>query len=121
MHGEATGDHYRGAVLHGMFELADGVSQQEFAAAFAAFFEHLREQGFALRYRIMRRKPLEGFGMPLPGFMHYAAIEFADLDREQACYDYVAMDGEPVRSLHRAVNSKVKRASAYFFVSADIG
>jgi hypothetical protein len=88
-----------------MFELADGVSEQEFAAAFVAFFEHLREQGF---------------GMPLPGFTHYAAIEFADLEREQACYGYVAADAEPVRSLHRTMNSKVKRASAYFFVSADI-
>ena len=110
----------RGAVLHGMFTLANGVSEQEFATAFAAFFEHLRDKGFALSYRIMRRRPLEGFGMPLPDFAHYAAIEFRDLDHEQACYGYVAADAEPVRSLHRAMNSKVSRGSAHFFVSADI-
>lgn len=108
------------AILHGMFELADGVSEQELAAAFTVFFEHLRDQGFAVRCGIMRRRPLDGFGVPLPHFAHYAAIEFRDLDSEQACYDYVKADAEPVRSLHRAMNAKVRRGSAYFFVSADI-
>lgn len=68
----------------------------------------------------MRRKPLEGFGQKLPDFSYYAAIEFADLEREQACYDYVARNAEPVRSIHTAMNSQVKRRSAYFFVSHDV-
>jgi hypothetical protein len=99
MMSEQQTDNRRGAVLHGMFELADGVSEPEFAAAFAAYFTHLQQKGFALSYRIMRRKPLEGFGMPLPGFAHYAAIEFADLDHEQACYDYARRT--PSRFAHR--------------------
>ena len=107
-------------ILHSLFELNEGVSEPEFTAAFAAFFEHLRDKGFATAYRVMRRKPLEGFGQPLPGFTHYVAIEFHDLDAEQACYDYVAENAPPVRALHHAMNSKVKHGAAHFFVSADL-
>ncbi len=53
----------------------------------------------------------------MPDFGYYAAIEFDDLEREQACYDYVAQNAEPVRSIHGAMNSRVKRGAAYFFVS----
>ena len=108
------------AMLHSLFELNDGVAEAEFTAAFVAFFEHLRDRGFATACRVMRRKPLDGFGQPLPGFAYYAAIEFHDLDAEQACYDYVAENAPPVRSLHHGMNSKVKRGSAYFFVSSDL-
>jgi hypothetical protein len=108
------------AVLHSLFELNEGVPEAEFTAAFRAFFEHLREKGFATACRVMRRKMLEGFGQPLLGFTYYAAIEFRDLGAEQACYDYVAENSPPVRALHQAMNSKVRRGGSYFFVSADI-
>ena len=50
----------------------------------------------------------------------YAAIEFPDLEREQACYDYVAADAEPVRTVHRAMNTLVKKGSSHFFVASDV-
>ena len=108
------------AILHSLFELRDGGREEEFRTAFDDYVSHLIEMGYALEGRLMRRKPLEGFGRRLPDFSYYAAIEFADLEREQACYDYVARNAEPVRSIHTAMNSQVKRASAYFFVSYDV-
>jgi hypothetical protein len=108
------------AILHSLFELQDGNREQNFRVAFDNYVRHLVETGYALGGRLMRRKPLEGFGQRLPDFTYYAAIEFADLEREQACYDYVARNAEPVRSIHAAMNSQVKRRAAYFFVSHDV-
>jgi hypothetical protein len=107
------------AILHSLFDLKEGVEEAEFRQALQAFFEHLRTKGFADTLRVMRRQPLPQFGARLANFTHYAAIEFRDLDREQACYDYVAENSDPIRVLHHAMNSKV-RGGAQFFVSADI-
>jgi hypothetical protein len=111
--------HDRPAILHSLFDLADGVAEEDFKQALEAFFEHLRAKGFARSLRIMRRKPLPEFGARLPDFAYYAAIEFHDLGCEQACYDYVAENSEPVCVLHHAMNSRVRRG-AQFFVSADV-
>ena len=108
------------AILHSLLELQDGGREEDFRVAFDDYVRHLVEMGYALEGRLMRRKPLEGFGRRLPDFSYYAAIEFADLEREQACYDYVARNAEPVRSIHAAMNSQVKRASTYFFVSYGV-
>jgi hypothetical protein len=104
-----------GAVLHGLFTLSDGVSEQEFLPAFESFYRHLHEKGYVSGYQIMRRQPLEGFGAPLPNFEYDIAIEFPSLEQDQACYEYVKKNEEPIRSLHRAMNSKVK-PDAYFFL-----
>jgi len=109
----------RAAILHSLFDLADGIAEVDFKQALEAFFEHLKAKGFARSLRIMRRKPLPEFGARLPDFAYYAAIEFHDLGCEQACYDYVAENSEPVRVLHHAMNSRVRRG-AQFFVSADV-
>ena len=102
--------------MNGLFTLADGVSEKEFLPAFEAFYQHLREMGFVRNYRMMRRQPLEGFGAPLPDFDYHVEIEFPSLEQDQACYDYVNKNEESVRSLHRAMNCKVRRGSAYFFL-----
>jgi hypothetical protein len=109
----------RKAILHSLFDLRDGVEESAFRLAFDAFVAHLVGQGYARCGRLMRRKPLEGFGKRLPDFTFYAAIEFDDLEREQACYDYVAENAEPVRSIHAAMNSQVRSGTAHFFVSYD--
>jgi hypothetical protein len=107
------------AILHGLFSLRDGVSEHDFRAAFEAFVDHLTEVGFASGGRLMHRTPLAQFGKPLPEFQYYAAIMFLNPEREQACYDYVAENAEPVRSIHRAMNSLVRPQSSYFFVTAS--
>jgi len=45
---------------------------------------------------------------------------FVDQEAEQRCYDYVALNEEPIRTLHRAMNSNVERGSAMFFVCTDV-
>jgi hypothetical protein len=112
-------DRKAGAVLNGLFSLADGVLEQDFFPAFEAFYQHLKEKGFVRQYQIMRRQPLEGFGRPLPGFDYHVEIEFPSVEQDQACYDYVKKNEEPIRSLHRAMNSKVK-PDAYFFLGVYV-
>jgi hypothetical protein len=109
-----------GAALHGLFTLVAGVSEQEFLLAFEAFYGHLKEREFVRGYRMMRRQPLEGFGAALPDFDYHVEIEFLSLEQDQACFDYVKKNEEPIRSLHRALNSKVKRGEVYFFLDLYI-
>jgi hypothetical protein len=68
----------------------------------------------------MRRQRLDGFGAALPDFDYHVEIGFPSLDQELACYNYIKGNEEPVRSLHRAMNSKVKRGSEYFFLDVCI-
>ena len=110
----------KGAALHGLFTLKTGTSEAEFLSAFEGFYGHLKERGYVRGYRMMRRQPLDGFGAPMPPFDYHVEIEFANLQQDQACYDYVKKNEEPVRSLHRAMNAMVKRGSAYFFLGAFI-
>jgi hypothetical protein len=106
------------AVFNGVFELREGVSEEVFLPTLKAFYEHFIEMGFASGYRILRREALEGFGRTLPP-TYRGALIYSDLESEHAAYAYVQKNGEPVRSLHRAMNSKVKR-SADFFVETCI-
>jgi hypothetical protein len=108
------------AVFSGLFRLRDGVTEAEFLPTLEAFYSHLVEMGFARSYRLMRRVPLKGFGATLPSFEYHAEIEFPGLEEDEACYQYVQKDEEPVRSLHRAMNSKVQRSSADFFLGVCI-
>ena len=109
-----------GAVFHSIFKLKDGVAEPEFLSAVAVFYDHLVEVGFASAYRIMRRQPLDDFGKSLPDFEYCAELEFPSLERDRACYEYVKRNQEPVRSLHHAMNSKVRRGAADFFLTACI-
>ena len=107
------------AVFNGVFELREGVSEEEFLPTLKAFYEHFIEMGFASGYRILRREALEGFGRTLPAFTYRGALIYPDMESEHAAYAHVKRNGEPVRSLHHAMNSKVKR-SADFFVETCI-
>lgn len=107
------------AVFNGVFELREGVSEEEFLPTLKAFYDHFIEIGFASEYRILRREALEGFGRTLPEFTYRGALIYPDMEREQAAYEYVKQNDEPVRLLHHAMNSKVKR-SADFFVETCI-
>ena len=102
------------AIFNGVFELREGVSEEEFLPTLKAFYDHFIELGFASGYRILRREALEGFGKTLPAFKYRGALIYPNTEREQAAYEYVKQDGEPVRSLHHAMNSKVKRGADFF-------
>jgi len=98
----------------GVFILRDGVSETEFLPTIHAFYQHLIDAGFAHAYRVLRRLPLEGFGKTMPPFTYRGELQYSDSEREDAAYAYVKKDEEPIRSLHRAMNSKVQRGADFF-------
>jgi hypothetical protein len=98
----------------GVFALRDGVSEEEFLPRLHAFFQHFIDIGFATGYSIMRREALDGFGKTLPAFTYRGELIFPDLERDHAAYQYVKQHGEPVTSLHLAMNSLVKRDADFF-------
>jgi hypothetical protein len=103
----------------GVFALRDGVSEEEFLPRLRAFLQHFIDIGFATDYRVMRREALDGFGKTLPAFTYRGELNYPDLAREHAAYEYVKNRGEQVHSLHVAMNSLVK-PSADFFLETQI-
>jgi hypothetical protein len=101
-------------VFSGIFVLRDGISEEEFLPTLRAFYDHLIEKGFASDYRLMRRHPLEGFGKTLPDFEYRGELIYPNFELESAAYEYVKRNAEPIRSLHYAMNSKVKRGADFF-------
>ena len=102
------------ACFSGVFALRDGVSEEEFLPRLHAFFQHFIDMGFATGYRVMRREALDGFGKTLPAFTYRGELIYLDLEREHAAYEYVKQHGEPVTSLHIAMNSLVKPDADFF-------
>ena len=49
------------AVFNGVFELREGVTEDDFLPTLKAFYEHFIEIGFASGYRILRREALYRF------------------------------------------------------------
>jgi len=98
----------------GVFILRNGVSEAEFLPTIHAFYQHLIDAGFARAFRVLRRIPLEGFGKTLPPFTYRGELQYPDSEREDAAYAYVKKDEEPIRSLHRAMNSKVQQGADFF-------
>jgi hypothetical protein len=107
-------------ILHALFDLKPGVIERDFRKALEDFCEHLRDQGYVIEWRWMRQIVPPGPSFPRPTQSQFVAFEFSDAETEQRCYEYVAANAEPIRSLHRAMNSKVERGSAIFFVCADV-
>ena len=82
------------AVFNGVFELREGVTEDDFLPTLKAFYEHFIEIGFASGYRILRREALEGFGRTLPAFTYRGALIYPDMKSEHAAYVYVKQNGE---------------------------
>jgi uncharacterized protein DUF6614 len=98
----------------GVFALRDGVSEQQFLPKLQAFFQHFIDVGFATSYRVMRREALDDFGKTLPAFTYRGELIYPDMERERAAYEYVKQHGEPINSLHVAMNSMVKPDADFF-------
>ena len=102
--------------MHGLFDLKPGVECGVFKTAFEAFCTHLREQGYVTRWSFMRRSPHSGYDRNAPETAFYVAVNFPDRARAEDCYRYVAVNQEPLRSLHVAMNSKIVPATTRFFL-----
>ena len=89
-------DHY-----HAFFDLKPGAKDLDFARAVAAFMEYLLGQGLIAGWRLTRRKL--GLGPRELGEFH-VVMETRDLGQLEAAFQHIASRGEPVESLHFAVN-----------------
>jgi len=107
-------------ILHALFDLKPGVAEGDFRDALNTFCAHLNDEGYVMTWRWMRQIAPPGPAFPRPSQTQFVAFEFRDEEREERCYEYVAANGEPIRALHRAMNLKVERGSAMFFVCADV-
>jgi len=102
--------------MHGLFDLKEGVEIGAYRAAFDAFCLHLQEQGYVTGWSFMRRSPHSGYDRNPPETEHYVSMDFPDRARAEACYRYVAANEEPLRTLHRTMNSKVVPTTTRFFL-----
>jgi len=102
--------------LHGLFDLKPGITPEVYRAAFEAFCRHLRDQGYVARWAFMRRSPHPGYDRAPPETTFHVSIDFPDRMTADECYRYVAADAEPLRSLHRSMNSKVVPTTTRFFL-----
>ena len=105
--------------MHGLFDLKPEIELGAYRAAFEAFCRHLQEQGYVKQWRFMRRSSHPGYDRNSPETAYYVSIDFPDRVLAEACYRYVAADQEPLRSLHRAMNSKVVPTTTRFFLTED--
>jgi hypothetical protein len=94
-------------VYQGWFNLREGCSDFEVAAAFEAYMGHLRGRGLIARWRLLRRKL--GLGPSVLGEFHFL-IETADLAQLDAAFRAVSVRAGDAEELHQALNSKVKDA-----------
>ena len=102
--------------MHGLFDLKEGVEIAAYRAAFDAFCAHLQEQGYVTRWSFMRRSPHPSYDRNPPESAFYVSIDFPDRAQAEACYRYVAADEEPLRTLHRTMNTKVVPTTTQFFL-----
>ena len=105
-------------VMHSTFNLKPGVSADDFKMAFQAFCAHLREQNLLEQWRLMTHEPHDGYNADAPLGKHYLMTEFANTAAAQRCWDYVALDEEPIRTLHYEVRSRITDSS--FYLSRDL-
>lgn len=89
-------DHY-----HAFFDLKPGTKDLDFARALAAYMAHLKAAGLIEGWSLSRRKL--GLGPRELGEFH-CVMDTKDLGQLEAAFQHVASRGEPVESLHFAVN-----------------
>ena len=102
------------ATLHGLFSLQEDVTLDTFLPALEAYLRHLHAAGYVLRWRVEQRQVLGNFDRGLPEFTHYITIEFPDLDHDDAYYQYVSGQTEPVHALHVAMYQQVRPGARFF-------
>ena len=91
-------------IYHIWFNLKPGTTDTELGDRLGAYLGHLKEQGLIAGWRLTRRKL--GLGPRELGDFH-AMVEVHDLQQLDHAFARVATRGEPVESLHFAINSLV--------------
>ena len=101
-------------LYHAWFDLADGVSDVEFAEHLARYMGHLSERDLISSWRLTRKK----LGLA-PGFLKdfHLVIETADMAALDRAFNLVASRAGQVEDFHAAVNQRVK--GAFFALYRD--
>ena len=107
-------------VMHGYFDMADAIPEGDFKKAFDSFSLHLHGLGYVQSWSFKRRQPHDGYDNRPPNGSFSVSVNFANMVTAQACYDYVAANNEPLRSLHRAVFSKVVKSTTSFVLLEEV-
>jgi hypothetical protein len=106
--------------MHGLFDLKPGIELHAYHAAFDAFCRHLETQGYVTGWSLMRRSPHAGYDRNPPETAFHVRMDFPDRKTAEACYGFVAADEEPLRTLHRGMNSKVVASTTRFFLLESV-
>ncbi|MET0388493.1 MAG: DUF6614 family protein [Polyangiales bacterium] len=87
--------------------LKPGVRDHEWVPRLTAYLERLRTEGKLESFRLLRAK----LGLTPSVLREFIVqLEFRDLAQLDAAFSHVATRGEPIESLHHAVNSQVQDA-----------
>ena len=105
-------------IMHGLFDLKEGLKEGDFRQVFDRFSEHLKDLGMVVSWRFMRHQEHEGFNAREPSTQYYVSVEFADMHHAEQSWAYIEKNDEPMKTLHDAVLSKIQ--NTVFFLSADI-
>ncbi|MEM7378202.1 MAG: DUF6614 family protein [Pseudomonadota bacterium] len=105
--------------LHSLFDLRPGCTESGFKAVYDAFAAHLRDEGFVVTWRTLRRLPHAGYDTDPPASQFAADLVFTDRPAMLSAWDHVEADGPGVQRVHRAVNRQVCNARFYLTETVD--
>ncbi len=105
-------------LMHGLFDLNEGVEEGAFRESFELFSKHLNTIEMVVSWRCMRHQEHDGFNSNQPDTRYYVSMEFLDMGQAQQCWDRIEDDSEPLHSLHTDVFSKIQNYR--FFLASDI-
>lgn len=106
--------------LQGLFDLKPQTDKMAFSETFDAFCRHLQSKGYVASWHLAERLEHPGYDRRPPMGRLFVTLDFPDRAAAEACFAYVAADEEPLRGLHRAMNSKVEKSSTSFFLTRDV-
>jgi hypothetical protein len=104
-------------VMHGLFDLQNGVEEHQFKRSFEAFSDALRDLELIVESRFMRHQEHDGYNADAPRTKYYVNVDFTDMVQAERCWTWIEDKSEPVQTLHQAVFSKVDNAS--FFLTTQ--
>lgn len=96
--------------MFGAFNLREGIDLQSFRLAFNAFCEHLKLQGYVYSWRLWERAYHDGYDTRFPDVGVVIEMCFQNYRTSLESWDYIEGGSEPMQTLHREVNSKIRDA-----------
>ncbi|MEM9138941.1 MAG: DUF6614 family protein, partial [Pseudomonadota bacterium] len=86
--------------MFGAFDLRPGHELAAFKAAFGAFCQHLKDEGYLVSWRIWKRSRHPGYDSQFPDIEVMIEMVFANRAAAEASWAYVEGGSNPMRRLH---------------------